>query len=155
MESFLDWMTVEMRTHLRTSTFIRCPAHTAKSSVTQISLNRDVRRITKYWLCRSRSHFIDDCPQFLNKDPKERFRILKENHYCFSCLKRAGRDHRASTCMKRKHCGELRNGTQCKSFHHKLLHIPDKSPSLIEMASIKRNESSSCCYAQYFWVEVE
>lgn len=30
--------------------------------------------------------------------PEERLKIVQKNHVCFSCLKNAGREHRASNC---------------------------------------------------------
>ena len=142
LENLLDWMTVEMRVRLRTSYSIRSsnPVRPARSSVTQISLSKDGEKAPKCWLCKSESHFIDGCAEFLAKDAKERFKIIKDNHCCFSCLKRAGKNHRASTCMRRKPCSEMRNGSQCKSFHHKLLHVQDFGSSLVGMAPVTRGE---------------
>lgn len=48
--------------------------------------------------------------------------MIKDNHACFSCLKKAGRDHSSKTCRRRKRCSELDHGEQCKYYHHPLLH---------------------------------
>lgn len=55
-------------------------------------------------------------------NPSDRFKAVKENHGCYSCLKRAGRDHNMSNCSRRRQCNEMVNGGQCKSFHHPLRH---------------------------------
>ena len=48
--------------------------------------------------------------------------LLKDNHACFSCLKRAGRDHKTSNCNRRRQCTVKDNGVQCSWYHHPLLH---------------------------------
>ena len=59
------------------------------------------------------------------------FVFLKENHCCFSCLKKANGTYRASTCHRRRPCGELRNGVPSKNFHHRLLHSLDVQSSVV------------------------
>ena len=55
-------------------------------------------------------------------NPSDCFKALKKNRRCYSCLKRAGRDHNMSNCSRRRQCNEMVKGVQCKSFHHPLLH---------------------------------
>ena len=55
---------------------------------------------------------------------QERRQQMMQNHACFSCLKKAGRDHRAATCRRRRPCTERTWGVPCHSFHHSLLHAP-------------------------------
>ncbi|XP_028397206.1 uncharacterized protein LOC114521015 [Dendronephthya gigantea] len=62
--------------------------------------------------------------------PEERLKAVKENHACFSCLKRAGRDHKASNCSRRKQCEQKVNDVQCKYYHHVLLHSADPRASV-------------------------
>ena len=59
----------------------------------------------------------------------ERLQAVKDNHACYSCLKRAGRDHRSSNCSRRRQCPERVNGNQCKYFHHQLLHEANANPA--------------------------
>ncbi|KAJ8024845.1 hypothetical protein HOLleu_34873 [Holothuria leucospilota] len=66
---------------------------------------------------------------FLNLTPAQRWQHVKEHHGCFSCLKKAGRDHRMSNCRRKRACSEVVNGTQCVQFHHPLLHLPAGSVS--------------------------
>ena len=54
--------------------------------------------------------------------PSDHLKAIKENHGCFSCLKRVGCDHDVSTCSSIRQCSESFNGSQCKYFHHPLLH---------------------------------
>ena len=59
----------------------------------------------------------------------ERLQAVKDNHACYSCLKRAGRDNRSSNCSRRRQCPERVNGNQCKYFHHQLLHEANANPA--------------------------
>ena len=59
----------------------------------------------------------------------DRFKAVKQNHGCFSCLKRAGRDHNVSNCSRRQQCSESFNGSQSKYFHHPLLHSANATNS--------------------------
>ena len=54
--------------------------------------------------------------------PDERMKAVKDNHACFSCLKKAGRAYNSSNCSRRKQCTEKQDDTQCKYYHHPLLH---------------------------------
>ena len=59
----------------------------------------------------------------------ERLQAVKDNHACYSCLKRARRDHRSSNCSRRRQCPERVSGNQCKYFHHQLLHEANANPA--------------------------
>ena len=59
---------------------------------------------------------------FISISPNDRLKKVKENHACFSCLKRAGRGHRAANCIRRRLCTELVNNAPCNKNHHPLLH---------------------------------
>ena len=43
-------------------------------------------------------------------------------HACFSSLKKAGKIYNSSNYSRRKQCTEKQNDTQCKYYHHLLLH---------------------------------
>ena len=51
----------------------------------------------------------------------ERMKGAKENHVCFSCLKKAGREQRQAHFSRRRQCTKSDNGVQCTSTHHPLL----------------------------------
>ena len=74
------------------------------------------------WLCRNSIHWPDQCPKFAALSVDDRLKKAKENHVCFSCLKRTGRDHRVANCTRRQQCTTEENGAQCNQFHHILLH---------------------------------
>ena len=76
----------------------------------------------KCWLCKTSTHWTDQCQKFTSMSTSDRFKAVKQNHGCFSCLKQAGRDHNVSNCSRRHQCSESFNGSQCKYFHHPLLH---------------------------------
>ena len=54
--------------------------------------------------------------------PDEHMKAVQDNHACFSCLKKTGRAHNSSHCSRRKQCAEKQDDTQCKNYHHPLLH---------------------------------
>ena len=83
----------------------------------------------KCWVCNSPNHFVDQCRKFSSMTANERLQAVKDNHACYSCLKRAGRDHRSSNCSRRRQCPERVNGNQCKYFHHQLLHEANANPA--------------------------
>ena len=65
--------------------------------------------------------------------PSDHLKAVKEKHGCFSCLKRAGRDHDVSNCSRRRQCSESFNGSQCKYFYHPLLHGANATNSAIAL----------------------
>ena len=65
--------------------------------------------------------------------PSDCLKAVKENHGCFSCLKRAGRDHDVSNCSRRRQGSESFNGSQCKYFYHPLLHGANATNSAIAL----------------------
>ena len=52
----------------------------------------------------------------------ERIKTAKENHVCFGCLKRAGREYRLENYSRKQRCANTKRGEQCQHFHHPLLH---------------------------------
>ena len=92
-------------------------------NVNQISTFEEKGTVNhKCWLCKTSTHWTNQCQKFTSMSPSDRFNTVKQNHGCFSCLKRAGRDHNVSNCSRRRQCSESFNGSQCKYFHHPLLH---------------------------------
>ena len=66
-------------------------------------------------------------------NPSDCLRAVNENHGCFSCLKRAGGDHNVSNCSCGHQCNEIVNGSQCKFFHHPLMHTAGTTNSATTM----------------------
>ncbi|XP_033111230.1 uncharacterized protein LOC117112268 [Anneissia japonica] len=92
--------------------------HNVKVNVPSQTAQRD-----KCWICKSDTHWPDQCEKFTKMKVEERFKMVKENHACFSCLKIAGRNHRINNCTRKKVCGEQMEDRRCDRFHHKLLHL--------------------------------
>ena len=94
----------------------------------------------KCWICPSSDHWVDQCKKFMSMSLNERLKIVKENHACYSCLKKAGRDHRAANCSRKRPCSEMVNNASCNKNHHPLLHA---ATNLIGMlaSTIKTKES--------------
>jgi len=66
------------------------------------------------FLCQ-KEHIIYNCPTFLNKNPSDRFKIVKKHNRCTNCL----RNHTLSKCESKFVC------KTCKKKHHTLLHFGD------------------------------
>ena len=121
----MTWMTAEMKSRMRAT----APLRTGSShhTIHHVNVTAGSRSETKSgshrcWICKTQAHWTDECQKFLALNPEERIKIAQENHACFSCLKRAGRDHKLITCSRRKRCTEIENGIQCRQYHHPLLH---------------------------------
>ena len=142
LQGLMDWMSVEMKSRMRATAPLRSSS-TNQRTVHHVRTDGDNdMRPTNYkcWLCKNSTHWPDQCPKFAALSIDDRLKTAKENHVCFSCLKRAGRDHRAANCTRRRQCTKVENGTQCNQFHHALLH---KSNAIrIAMASSAETHSA-------------
>jgi hypothetical protein len=70
----------------------------------------------------------------------ERIKHAKSNHVCFSCLKRAGQEHKQANCKRRRQCTKTERGIQCSHYHHPLLH--KNNAVNIGVASLHENEEA-------------
>ena len=124
LQELLSWMTVEMKSRMRATAPIRVTPIQRRivHHVSAESSNRYLPIRHKCWICLNSAHWPDQCPKFAQLSIDDRYRSAKENNVCFSCLKKAGKDHKASNCSRRRQCPKLDNGIQCTSFHHQLLH---------------------------------
>ena len=115
LEALMSWMTSEMKSRMRAT----APLRSSKPlNVNQVSAFEEKGTVNhKCWLCKVSTHWTDQCQKFTSMSPSDRLKAVKENHGCFSCLKRAGRDHNVSNCSCRCQCSESFNGSQCKYFH--------------------------------------
>ena len=144
LENLMAWMTAEMKSRMRATASLRNgnQQQPPRSIVSHISSNSGRPSSShKCWICQTSSHWTDQCPRFTSLRPSDRLKAVKENHACFCCLKRAGKDHKASTCSRRRQCQERTNGNQCKYFHHSLLHVADQ-PITATIASVANNRES-------------
>lgn len=121
----MTWMTAEMKSRMRAT----APLRTGSShhTIHHVNVMAGSRSETKSgshrcWICKTQAHWTDECQNVLALNPEERINLAQENHACFSCLKKAGRDHKIITCNRRKRCTETENGIQCRQYHHPLLH---------------------------------
>lgn len=93
----------------------------AKESSIPEKLDDQKSKTLTCYVCKG-EHYVDRCPRFLAMAPGERWKVVKEQRACFSCLKR-GKSHTSYNCSRRKACGKSRrDGTTCKRPHHELLH---------------------------------
>ena len=125
LQGLLDWMSSEMKSRMRATAPVRCVSQSPRSSINHIQ-QKDPTSMPfrdKCWVCHTSSHWTDHCDKFKGMSSANRFKMVKENHVCFSCLKKAGKGHNVSTCSRRRQCTEMINGLQCKHYHHQLLHF--------------------------------
>ena len=135
LQGLMNWMSVEMKSRMRATAPLRSSS-TNQRTVHHVRTDgdNDVRPSNKKcWLCKNSALWPDQCPKFVALSIDDLLKTAKENHVCLSCLKRAGRDHRAANCTRRQQCTKVENGTQCNQFHHALLH--KSNASRIAMAS--------------------
>ena len=74
-------------------------------------------------------------------NPDKRMKAVKDNHACFSCLKKAGRAHNSSNRSRRKQCTEKQDDTQCKYYHHPLLHSAVHTNSVGVASAVSNREA--------------
>ena len=124
LEVLIEWMTVEMKSRMRATAPLRTGTSNSRS-VHHVRTEGSVRGNStwhKCWLCHTSAHWPDQCPRFAAMGVDERIKTAKENHVCFGCLKRAGREHRLENCSRKQRCAKTEGGEQCQHFHHPLLH---------------------------------
>ena len=144
MSNLLLWMEDEMTARLRSGAVIRKTGPSSRSSVHMVGSNGQVdakessipekpddqkSKPIPCYVCKG-EHYVDQCPRFLAMVPGERWKVVKEQRACFSCLKR-GKSHTSFNCTRRKACGKSRrDGTTCKRPHHELLHETENVDAL-------------------------
>ena len=145
LECIIAWMTGEMKSRMRAAAPLRNAQQFSKQSVYNFAADEVNSKPSfnwqKCWLCKTSDHWVDQCHKFTALTPAARLEKVKENHACFSCLKRAGRDHRASTCTRRRPCTEMVNNVPCNENHHPLLHSWP-ADTAIAVASVVNNKGS-------------
>jgi hypothetical protein len=93
LQGLLDWMSSEMKSRMRATAPVRCVSQSPRSSINHIQ-QKDPTSMPfrdKCWVCHTSSHWTDHCDKFKGMSSANRFKMVKENHVCFSCLKKAGK----------------------------------------------------------------
>ena len=121
----MTWMTAEMKFRMRATAPLRTGSSQVEHNIHHVAAankHETRNRSHKCWICRTQVHWTDKYQEFLSLN-HDCLKIVQENHAYFSCLKKAGRDHKLSTCSQRKQqCTETENSMQCRQYHHPLLH---------------------------------
>ncbi|XP_028416265.1 uncharacterized protein LOC114540191 [Dendronephthya gigantea] len=136
LENIMSWMTTEMKSRMRSSAPVRSQGQGRKWNVNYASEGERF----KCWVCKTSVHWVDQCPKVEAMTPAARLQLMKENRACFACLKKTSKNHKASTCSRRRQCSEKVGNEQCKSFHHHLLHIPGQT-NHCGIASVNNNKN--------------
>ncbi|XP_075157703.1 uncharacterized protein LOC142230970 [Haematobia irritans] len=81
------------------------------------------------------NHHLSQCSKFKNAATAERWKIVKDNHLCFCCMKTG---HTAFKCTNRRQCGI----SNCLKFHNRLLH-ENKNVNTAEVNKNKQTNESA------------
>ena len=99
LHALISWMTVDMKSRMRATAPIRVgPPH--QRHINHVRSDGDNPPRHKCWICKTSAHWPDQCPKFAALSIEDRIKSAKANHVCFSCLKRAGREHRMDNCSR-------------------------------------------------------
>lgn len=140
LHALMTWMTVEMKSRIRAIAPIRVGTPN-KRIISHLRAGGDDNvqlAWYKSWLCKTSTHWPDQCQKFAVLRIDERIKTAKANHVCFTCLKRAGRDYRMDNCSRSRRYTETENGTQCPHNHHQLLHKTSAIKIGVSMATNKK-----------------
>ena len=121
LEALMNWMNVEMKSRMLATAPIRVGS-SGRRHVNHFRSDDDKPVWHKCWLCKTSSHWPDQCLTFTALSIDDRIATAKANHLCFSCLKRAGRVHTVDNCRRKQQCAKLENGMRCPQHYHQLLH---------------------------------
>ena len=139
--NLINWMTVEMKSRMRATAAVRSSIPNRRSvNVVYGETDNSGKIRHRCWFCNNSNHWPDQCEKFAANTVDERINAAKTHHVCFSCLKKAGRDHRQANCSRKKQCTKVEKGSQCTSTHHPLLHKP-KSENIGVAALSDQNDS--------------
>ena len=134
LHALISWMTVEMKSRMRATAPIRVgPPH--RRHINHVRSDGDNPPRHKCWICKTSAHWPDQCPKFAALSIEDRIKSAKANQVCFSCLKRAGREHRMDNCSRSRRCTKMDNGIQCPHNHHHLLHRGNSVQISVAMAA--------------------
>ena len=124
LKDLMEWMSVETKLRMHATASLRSSSNSlCKVNHLQVQDGEDTKQTNhRCWLCRSSTHWPDQSPKSAALSIDDRLKKAQENHVCFSCLKKAGWDHRVANCTQRQQCTTEENRVQCNQFHHILLH---------------------------------
>ena len=139
LAQLIAWMKTEMKSRMRATAALRSTGPSTRHPVGHFGSDINAPKSGlphKCWICKNSSHWTDQCQKFASLNLENRIKAVKENHACFSCLKRAGRNHRSSNCSRKKS-----NGIQCPYYHHPLLHGAIQS-TIATVTSVINNQKA-------------
>ncbi|KAK3744502.1 hypothetical protein QZH41_006345 [Actinostola sp. cb2023] len=111
LQALLSWMSLEMKSRMRATAPIRVGMPN-KRTINHLRIDEDSSDNPsrhKCWFCKNSSHWPDQCQKLTALSIDDRIKTAKENHVCFSCLKRAGRNHRMDNCSRSRQCSKAEN----------------------------------------------
>lgn len=125
LAQLIAWKNTEMKSRMRATAPLRSTGQPTWHPVDHIGSDLNAPKVGlphKCLICKNSSHWTDQCQKFASLSLENRIKAVKENHACFSCLKRAEREHRSANYSRRRQCPEKSNGSLCPYHHHPLLH---------------------------------
>lgn len=122
-DKLIDFLEEECRHHdnVGNTSLVDAPSSQAKPSPVvrpprHFFVAETDMREPKCPMCSSQSHYLRECKDFLNMNPRDRSTFVKMNGLCYRCLDK----HTISSCMRDYRCGTCRRPT-----HHTLLCFND------------------------------
>jgi len=137
LQALLSWMSLEMKSRMRATAPIREDTPN-KRNINHLRIDEDSSDNPsrhKCWFCKNSSHWPDQCQKLTALSIDDRIKTAKENHVCFSCLNRAGRNHRMDNCSRSRQCSKAQNEVRCPQKHHPLLHKSNSIKISVAMAT--------------------
>ena len=134
LHALISWMTLEIKSRMWATAPIRVgPPH--RRHINHVRADGDNPPRHKCWICKTSAHWPDQCPKFAALSIEDRIKSTKANHVCFSCLKRAGREHQMDNYSRSRRCTKMDNGIQCPHNQHHLLHRGNSVQISVAMAA--------------------
>ncbi|XP_033115373.1 uncharacterized protein LOC117115613 [Anneissia japonica] len=137
----LSFLEVEMKTRIRATASVRSSSTQSHAKVnignqrfSPATNNQRSSSWKRCWGCDSIDHWPDQCTVIQGMNVTARTKKAKDVHACFSCLKKAGKDHNMRSCNRRRKCGR----DNCPQYHHILLH-PSNNGNVANVASEANN----------------
>ncbi|KAL7737020.1 hypothetical protein ACLKA6_008873 [Drosophila palustris] len=81
------------------------------------------------------NHILEKCESFSKETIEDRWTLVKKAYLCYGCLRQG---HSLKSCKKKQECGI----SDCKSYHHHLLHKNKSNPSNVEQKETPKHQAT-------------
>ncbi|KAM8711998.1 hypothetical protein ACLKA7_012506 [Drosophila subpalustris] len=81
------------------------------------------------------NHILEKCESFSKETIEDRWTLVKKAYLCYGCLRQG---HSLKSCKKKQECGI----SDCKSYHHHLLHKNKTNSSNVEQKETPKHQAT-------------